>query len=78
MKYGDRFYYENGHEKLTRFTPMQLDEIRKVSLARILCDNVELEEIQQNPFLLPHPQTNPLMSCKDIESVSMEAWKAYY
>ena len=47
LRLGDRFWYENDI-----FTEAQLAEIRRTSLARVLCDNAdELSTIQPNPFL---------------------------
>ncbi|CAH3199101.1 unnamed protein product, partial [Porites evermanni] len=37
---GDRFWYERD-DHLTGFTLQQLDEIRKVTLARVMCDNLD-------------------------------------
>ena len=60
LKLGDRFFYDLDNEGLNmspdarntlRFTRGQLREIRKVSMARILCDNTEqLAEIQPQVF----------------------------
>ena len=47
LKKGDRFFYDLGSGQSGYFKPDQLEEIRKTSLARIICDNVEgIEEIQ--------------------------------
>ena len=40
FRHGDRFWYERGDPQ-TGFTITQLDEIRKSSMARILCDNLD-------------------------------------
>ncbi|XP_038067020.1 lactoperoxidase-like [Patiria miniata] len=46
IKFGDRFFYENSEQ----FTPDQIQEIKKATAARLMCDNVEgLRKIQ--PFI---------------------------
>ncbi|KAH8037109.1 hypothetical protein HPB51_008533 [Rhipicephalus microplus] len=46
MRKGDRFWYENGG-LASSFTSDQLRELRKVTLARVLCDNLDdIETIQ--------------------------------
>lgn len=52
LKKGDRFYYENG-PNLTSFSLEQLREIRKQSLARLICDNTDVRLIQPSAFLMP-------------------------
>jgi peroxidase len=52
LKKGDRFYYENG-PSATSFTLDQLVEIKKTSMSRVLCDNVEVAQIQPSAFILP-------------------------
>ena len=42
FKTGDRYFYEyNSHINPGAFTVDQLDEIRKVTMARLLCDNAD-------------------------------------
>ena len=52
LKLGDRFFYDLGPDNLgtKRFTLNQLNEIRKASIARILCDNTGLDEVQPQAF----------------------------
>ena len=46
VRKGDRFWYENGGWP-SSFTLEQLNEIRRVKLSRILCDNSDdLENVQ--------------------------------
>lgn len=73
-KYGDRFWYETN-DKMTGFAPHQLREVKKTSLARILCDNSDVEFIQYNPFLEANPKTNELIDCKNLRTVNLSAWK---
>lgn len=54
IKEGDRFWYENGGQSGS-FTPKQLHEIKRTSMARIICDNSAIGEIQLNAFLMPGP-----------------------
>lgn len=55
IKAGDRFWYENANQAGS-FTPAQLAEIKKASLARVLCDNSQIELMQPNVFLMPGPK----------------------
>ena len=51
----DRHWYENSNS-FTRFTTAQLGEIRKSSIARLLCDNLdEIKLIQRNALDIPEP-----------------------
>ena len=50
IKFGDRFWYENGGWK-SSFTVEQINEIRKVKLSRILCDNSDsLQTVQVHSY----------------------------
>lgn len=55
LRHGDRFFYKNvlsGANPTAYFTRTQRDEIGKISLARVICDNADnIKEIQQNAFL---------------------------
>ncbi|KAL1122797.1 hypothetical protein AAG570_003123 [Ranatra chinensis] len=71
----DRFWYENGNE-FTRFTPTQLAEIRKVTLASLLCNNLEnIRIIQRSVFDLPDPFMNPRIDCNSIQKIDLTKWR---
>ncbi|KAG7159967.1 Chorion peroxidase-like 3 [Homarus americanus] len=71
----DRFWYENV-DPLMRFTDPQLTEIRKVTLAKLLCDNCDsVESEQRSAFDLPDPFLNPRVACRDLPGVNLELWK---
>lgn len=70
MRDGDRFWLENH----SVFEPEQLAQIRKISLARILCDNADnITRIPRNVFLLPD-ENNNFVSCNEIPSIDLRAW----
>lgn len=49
----DRFWYENQNPEV-KFTEAQLAEIRKVTLAKIVCENLEVTgDMQRAAFDLP-------------------------
>ncbi|KAK4304133.1 hypothetical protein Pmani_023906 [Petrolisthes manimaculis] len=78
LRRGDRFWFENGGLTST-LTPRQLREVRKVTLARVLCDNLDdIDKLQKNVFR-PTTKTgrNVMVSCftEDIPSMDMTAWK---
>lgn len=56
FKKGDRYYHENSpHVNPGHFTLHQLHEIRKTSLARIICDNADHAAYTQAPFAFNLP-----------------------
>ena len=73
LKFGDRFYYENGESKQTRFNREQLNEIRKASIAKIYCNNLGLEYIQKNAFYRKS-DTNPIVDCSTIPDIDLSLW----
>jgi len=78
LKRGDRFWYENGKFKKSRFSLKQLDEIRKSNMARILCDNSDIKQIQPLVFKIA-TGGNKLIQCKDqtsIPKLNLKVFKA--
>eukprot|EP00088_Acartia_fossae_P028789 TRINITY_DN29621_c0_g1_i3.p1 TRINITY_DN29621_c0_g1~~TRINITY_DN29621_c0_g1_i3.p1 ORF type:complete len:828 (-),score=123.74 TRINITY_DN29621_c0_g1_i3:220-2703(-) len=74
LKSGDRFWYENADNG---FSSSQLQQIRKVSLARILCDNAEgMVQMQKDVFQEVHVD-NRRFSCgsDDIPSMQLSFWR---
>ena len=64
LRRGDRFWYENGNHP-GAFTPEQLQEIRKTSLSRIICDCLDdVEDIQPFAFLQPDLSANKRTACR--------------
>ena len=71
----DRFWYEGGNP-LIRFTEAQLDEIRKISLAKITCDNCDrVTHIQRAMFDVPDPFLNPRVPCSALPAINLDLWK---
>jgi len=68
LKEGDRFWFENGEDESTRFTNLQLDAIRKTSMARILCDNTEIGKTQPLAFR-QQKRGNDVVVCTDRKTI---------
>jgi len=75
LKRCDRFWYEN-EDPLVRFTEAQLAEIRKTTLAKMVCDNCDQVDVaQRSLFDLPDPFLNPRVKCDSMKSVDLDLWK---
>uniref|UniRef100_A0A182K431 Heme peroxidase 1 n=1 Tax=Anopheles christyi TaxID=43041 RepID=A0A182K431_9DIPT len=71
---GDRFFFENGAE--IGFDGQQLRELRKATIARLLCDNTEgLTRMQPNAFLLPEDGSNVPVACEELPEVLLDPWR---
>ncbi|CAB3377984.1 Hypothetical predicted protein [Cloeon dipterum] len=76
LKKGDRFFYDLANQP-SSFTADQLNEIRKTSLARIICDNsVGVTRLQPLVFWQQDDARNPIVSCDSalIPRMSLEPW----
>lgn len=72
---GDRFWFENPNLP-SSFTPEQLDQIRKISLAKILCLNSDdLATIQHWALRMPHPVLNPRVPCEQLPEIDLHFWQ---
>lgn len=73
IKFGDRFYFENGACE-TIFSPAQLDELRKFSLASLICSCTDSESVQEHPFYAP-TELNKRLNCDDVYKLDFEVWR---
>ncbi|KAL4703844.1 hypothetical protein ACJJTC_016811 [Scirpophaga incertulas] len=76
LKRGDRYFYENGPNiNPGAFTLGQLAEIKKVTFARILCDNkdgIELASLSTNAFVRSDLQGNEPAPCDSLMIQGMD------
>ncbi|KAJ8969968.1 hypothetical protein NQ317_008531 [Molorchus minor] len=71
----DRFWYEND-DPITRFTEPQLAEVRKTTLANIICNNLDIVgDMQRAAFDLPSTFLNPRVPCQSMPTINFNAWK---
>ncbi|KAE9418760.1 hypothetical protein Angca_003374 [Angiostrongylus cantonensis] len=71
LRDGDRFWYENEGV----FTKLQLQQIKKVSLARLFCDNGDnIDRVQPNVFFYPGNSTKHYGKCENIPEVNLNMW----
>ena len=75
LRNGDRFFYNNSDAATALFTAAQREEIEKVSLSRIICDNSDnIQQIQPNAFLT----TQDRLECSNTEMIptmDLNAWR---
>ncbi|XP_047520191.1 peroxidase [Pieris napi] len=74
VKVGDRFWYETGDPDI-RFTYEQLYELRKTTLAGVICANEELLDLAQPRVMEALSATNPLVDCKELPQPDFEPWR---
>jgi len=75
IKYGDSYWHETD-DKVKGFTPAQLSEIKRMSLAKLLCANSnKLTEVQQDPLQVYHKFNNPMVTCTDLPTIDIRKWK---
>ncbi|XP_041968112.1 peroxidase-like [Aricia agestis] len=74
---GDRYFFENGLDPVTSFTPSQLHSIRVgSSMARILCDNGnDIRHMQPKAFQ-QITTGNELVPCESLPKIDLKLWRA--
>jgi len=77
LKRGDRFWYEGGPGD-ARFSRAQLREVKRASLARILCDNTDIQQVQPLALRTERGAANKRVPCTDlvtIPSLDLTPWQ---
>ncbi|XP_071641804.1 peroxidase isoform X1 [Temnothorax longispinosus] len=73
---GDRYWFETEDSKIT-FTIEQLNELRKSSISRLLCDNGDnIQHVQRSGFQ-QISELNPLRKCDELPQVDLSLWEDY-
>nr|UYG55621.1 peroxidase 3 [Geocoris pallidipennis] len=75
---GDRYFYDNKNQPYP-FSEEQLEGIRQISLARLLCDNTSVKKMQPHAFRKPNTAGNKLVDCSDINTIkrlNLKLWRA--
>ncbi|XP_055371006.1 heme peroxidase 2 [Condylostylus longicornis] len=71
----DRYWYENNIPGI-KFSETQLAEIRKTTLAKIVCENLEIQgDMQRAAFDLPSNFLNPRVPCQSMHQIDLSAWR---
>jgi len=76
LKKGDRYFYDLDRQSGS-FSSSQLQEIRKASMSRILCDNSGVSQLQPLAFRAP-ADFNPVLSCDSLNSIprpDLRSWQ---
>lgn len=71
LRDADRFFYQS----IGVFTTSQFNEIKKASMARIMCDNLNgIVSIQPQAFKVDSASGNSRVSCAQIPKLNLNAW----
>ncbi|GBP47661.1 Peroxidase [Eumeta japonica] len=71
-RYSDRHFFQNCEDN--RFTTEQLQSIQQMSMAKLFCDNSEVEYMQPLAFEGVCDE-NPLTACHKFEGVDLTLWR---
>lgn len=75
LRRGDRYWYENDLPP-SSFSRDQLNEIRKTSLARIICDNSDsMDFVQPISTTVSDAYLNAFQYCSNFPSVDLSKWR---
>lgn len=75
LRRGDRFWYENGDSE-SSFTPAQLQSIRQVNLAQVICRAIGSGTLQSHAFLPHTVPTNERVQCGtgSLTPIDLKPW----
>lgn len=74
LRSGDRFWYESSTGPHA-FTLPQLDSIKQISLARLICINSDaISTIQEMALQQAHPILNPIQPCASLPDLDISLW----
>ena len=74
LRRGDRFWYERNDQKVG-FTLRQLTQIRKVTMARVLCDNLDGYRWSQPWTFVVPSRRNRFRACSRIRAMNFTPFK---
>ncbi|EFN79179.1 peroxidase [Harpegnathos saltator] len=74
LQKGDRYWYEFAEQPYA-FTEDQLEELRKSSLAKLICDTSDGITHAQMEIMRSIGHDNPIISCEDIPGASFAPWR---
>lgn len=75
LRAGDRFWFESSMGPHA-FSIEQLESIKQVTLARVLCANSDnVITIQQMAFHQAHPVLNPRVFCDELPDLDITLWQ---
>ncbi|XP_075215946.1 uncharacterized protein LOC142321606 [Lycorma delicatula] len=77
LKAGDRFWYETSAQPQA-FTNAQLKEIRKSSLASIICNTADAVDVIHSKVMESISSDNLQMPCREIPQPDLTAWFDMY
>uniref|UniRef100_A0A1B0CRK5 Uncharacterized protein n=1 Tax=Lutzomyia longipalpis TaxID=7200 RepID=A0A1B0CRK5_LUTLO len=74
LKEGDAFWYERIRGP-QRFTPSQRQEIRKTTLAGVICANADALGETQREVMRSVSEENPIIDCESLDTFNFQPWK---
>jgi len=74
LKDGDRFFYEHRGAS-PAFSLPQLTQLRRSSLARVLCESSGVQTMQPRVMTTPQPLLNKRVPCERHDALDLSAWR---